>query len=664
MTSTVPDITEVIPTPLGSSAVVVGGSGDDRFDVFFNGLGFNLRPSKENPYQRGTEQSRKQQLDVSESPGEQSLSSWWTRSQDTWDMGAGIKWYEPGTEPETYKRFANSQGVDVWTPGELKLLPAMIASEFLASDGVYYAEPMYVDGDPGEFMAAIGAESTGARARWYPRDGVGGTVNLVDVTTTHIGRPVISGSTAWFGITNGIAEWTPTASDPIAAKWTCTGNPRVWLVKARLIVALGPALYELAPGAASGTLASAATLLYTHPDAGWVWTGVAETGAAIIAAGRAGGVSSIFRFTLEQDETNQPVLSGAAPVAQLPRDEHIYCMGVYLGTYLVLGTNRGIRVGVTNEQGAVQYGPLTVPLDEPPADILFDDRFAYVAVSRALPDGTSGLVRIDLSAPIGDTGKYPWAWDLSSSVTATPLAVSRSFFTDGEPQWHISLEGYLAGSLFAGDDIHYFVGSGWVDTGRVRFGTSEPKAFRLARMVCDTNGGRVRLDTTTPSGTEVRVIEFDDTFVTSEQVAIQIPGKVQTHQYLSFTITLTGADAGEFTEGGPVVSTATPIVNGLAVKAVPAAARVRLFQYPLSLFDREDNRHGVPLVPGSGSAYQRLRELERLEETGAPVVVKDKRTGETYTGQIDTVDFTDPYPSDGHESGFGGVATVVVRRLG
>ena len=50
-------------------------------------------------------------------PGEQSLDGFWLRSQVSFHKGAGIKYYEPGSEKETQYRFDDSEGVDVWTPG-------------------------------------------------------------------------------------------------------------------------------------------------------------------------------------------------------------------------------------------------------------------------------------------------------------------------------------------------------------------------------------------------------------------------------------------------------------------------------------------------------------------------------------------------------------------
>jgi hypothetical protein len=78
--------------------------------------------SREFPYLRGTAQFRKEQFDNSDNPGEQSLSNWWLRSQSSFHYGSGILFMEPANDDEIMEAFRDSQGIDPWTPGELKLL--------------------------------------------------------------------------------------------------------------------------------------------------------------------------------------------------------------------------------------------------------------------------------------------------------------------------------------------------------------------------------------------------------------------------------------------------------------------------------------------------------------------------------------------------------------
>jgi hypothetical protein len=648
--STTPDITEPLVAALSPEEAAAYPI-DAGWDVTFGEIGFRLRPTPQYPYRRETERVSREQIDTSDEAGEQSLSSWWTRSQTSWHLGAGVKWYEPGAEEETQYRFANSQGVDVWTPGELKLLPKM---QSYPADERVYVQSMHRLGKPGWLFVEY--TGTGINMDWVSN----GLVPITGKTilgASEFTRPAIAGSSVWMGVTDGIVYWdvsTTSGYSPTSPTWTCTGIPQVWWAKSRLIVALGPALYELTPGAESGELTSVATQIYEHPDSEWQWIAVAETGEAILAAGVSGGSSGVFRITIEQDETGMPVLSGASQVASLPPGEQISCMGIYLGTMLVLGTSRGIRIGVANESGVVQYGPLTVELSHPPSDVLFDDRFAYVAVTAALPDGSSGLVRIDLSTPVDETGRFAWAWDLSAGVSARALSVSRIQFEDEDQlitAWYMALEGYGAVASEPAGEAYGYVDEGWIESGRIRFRTVEPKAFRLARTIAELNDGEVQLTAVTPDDVEHRVYTYRPGFTTSQDVGITIPGR-PTNQYLSLRIKLRPNDDGD----------ATPVVRGYSLKAVPAPSRMRLLQFPVSVYDFETTRHGQT-VGMEGGALRRLLALERAEDAALPITVRHLASGDSFTGMIESVQFSSEAPPDGNQSGFGGVALVTVRKL-
>lgn len=73
--------------------------------------------SEKYPYTRSTAQFRKEQFDNSNNPGEQTLQAWWLRSQSSFHEGAGIKFMEPANDDEVMNAFAESAGVDPWTPG-------------------------------------------------------------------------------------------------------------------------------------------------------------------------------------------------------------------------------------------------------------------------------------------------------------------------------------------------------------------------------------------------------------------------------------------------------------------------------------------------------------------------------------------------------------------
>jgi len=118
-----PDITEDLPLNIGNPGVAGFWTNNaEDYDVAFGGLPFFLAPTDVNPYQRETAPYRKEQFDNSREPGEQSLTGWWIRSQSSFHGGSGINFYDPTAGESVGYRFKDSQGVDVWTKGQVSLL--------------------------------------------------------------------------------------------------------------------------------------------------------------------------------------------------------------------------------------------------------------------------------------------------------------------------------------------------------------------------------------------------------------------------------------------------------------------------------------------------------------------------------------------------------------
>jgi hypothetical protein len=123
------DITEGRPTRAIATDIGIVSDGaiwqntDVSYDVAIGGLPFIYAINDMRPYVRQTAPFRKEQFDNQTEPGEQSLTGWWIRSQMSFHGGSGIKFFDPATTDEVSKyRFADSENVDVWTKGEVKLL--------------------------------------------------------------------------------------------------------------------------------------------------------------------------------------------------------------------------------------------------------------------------------------------------------------------------------------------------------------------------------------------------------------------------------------------------------------------------------------------------------------------------------------------------------------
>jgi hypothetical protein len=58
-----------------------------------------------------------------------------------------------------------------------------------------------------------------------------------------------------------------------------------------------------------------------------------------------------------------------------------------------------------------------------------------------------------------------------------------------------------------------------------------------------------------------------------------------------------------------------------------------------------------------------MSQLEAIESSGDSIQIQDFRTGESYIGLIEEMDFRNVTPSDKRFSGFGGLLLVTIRTL-
>ena len=110
--------------------------GTTDWDDEINGTGHFLYPNNEYRYSRDAISVQRDQIDTSSEPGEQSLTSWWYRSQSSFHLGMGQEWFDTvrGNDTDQY-RFDDSYGMNPWTKGEVVLQPqALESGEFNYQD--------------------------------------------------------------------------------------------------------------------------------------------------------------------------------------------------------------------------------------------------------------------------------------------------------------------------------------------------------------------------------------------------------------------------------------------------------------------------------------------------------------------------------------------------
>jgi hypothetical protein len=735
------DITEGIPYVLSNPVGATNYSGTgEAYDIAIAGLPFFLLNSDDAPYRRVTAQYRKQQIDQSREPGEQTLTGWWLRSQSSFHYGQGIKFFEPIQEESLRFQYTESKGVDVWTKGQATLLKS-VSNQHVTTGGIR------TDGRPWQLMrsiqwdkdsntyngvlltdeydvdkifpaitvsitnkaltsnvatlttSAVHGLSTGMVITITNVDATfNGSYRITSVPTTTTftyaktatnvtSTPVSPAGTGYadvihfldynsgtdypvyalcddgvyaYWVTNRIVGGNqrlsvykkPLTGDSTTAETlmfqsgtVATSNATMEYTKERIVMAVNDSIYEFPTNQSSMP-----TAVYTHKDPDHIFTSVTSSGAAIYISGYSGIQSNIYKFTLitTSGATGgaMPTLSSAITAAELPVGEIVFKISYYLGN-MCIGTNQGVRLADVNAlDGSITYGALIFESEQPVYDFAFRDRYIWCSTGV---DGQVGTTRIDMGQPLGNL-LFPYAWDLySPSDTLGHYTTACAFLGDTNRLAFCNAGNGSDGTIYV-ESASELMAEGTLRTGYVRYNTLELKIFKMIQARVDTTNGGLYVDSIDYADNFFRIGTFSQGSLVPE-VNVSYPQAAQ--EYLGFQFTLTRSTSD--TSKGP-------LFTGYQVKALPAIPRQRLIQYPLSCFDHESDHFGVE-VGFEGSAYDRLSQLESVENLGDTIRVEDFRTGESYIGLIEEMSFINTTPSDKRFTGYGGTLLVTIRTV-
>lgn len=607
-----------------------------KWDCSIGGMNFLFGISDQFPLRRETAQFRKDRVDTERNPGEQSLDSgFWLRSQASWHYGSGLSSAEPleVSQTESQFRYSTGGGIDPWTAGEVGLLKDVTLAQ--SSTGTNQlligvdTGVLHADATTLRYITNAGASSS---VTW------GGSASPIASLTS-------DGANYYAANATGIYKGTlPSGSGSLA--WNTGSTPVIRWVKGRLFGSVGVSLYELTSG--GPTLPTAH---YTHPNANWVWTDFAEGPTAIYASGYAGDTSSIYRMTVGTT-TSTVTLDQPAVVADMPRGEVVYSLYSYVGSYMVIGTNKGTRIAVIKDDGSLSLGPLVVTSADGCKDAVADGSFLYVTVGSKGYAGNrvyrAGLYRIDLSANLNNNPLlFPFAADLV--CTAGLTGATHQVTTAGGRLW-FTVTGTGGGVFRQSDD---YVTEGWLETGRIRLGTIESKAWRTLRLL--QKEGTTGYLTGRASVSDVPLPSEWSQVISTENADYDVSGSLNTASHdpvpsIHLAIRLSRG----------VTTTSAPILTGWQIKAVPAPTRSELLSVPVLLFDYETDRKGAR-YGNTGGAYERFVTMKSLENSQSTVTWMDNTTGERAEAFVEQVAwFRTTPPSKGY-SGAGGIMTVLLR---
>lgn len=675
--------------PLASSGLYTPS--DYMYDYALGGVPFLSATSDTRPDTEGPVQQRKDQFDNYKDPGEYSLNQWWLRSQSSFVGGAGVIYQDPDTQGEAKNiRFNRSVGIDPFTdpdnlqllkqvnksvnytssatPGPLKVLSYMNGTNqnrlgILAVDGAFKSSTMTSSDVSGGFATAtIGASATYADPITYhdPNNAVNANPMVIAWSADN-SVPASYGMWRIFDSGGGALTATRIYTAPGAS----TPIPVMAVARGTVYVGIANKLYLIDPYAGASTAWPAAI---AQVPADQTIISITDGPDGVYVAANGDNAGYIHKSTFD----SSGIVNGLSQVAILPNGELINYIAAYVATYMVITTVSGIRVAVFSG-GGLSYGPplLTVPIDSGAyiggigADrsgfgkVAFYGTYAFVTTQTdtSQHDGAQGIMCINLGVLVTDNNAgaefnsySSWVYSPLSIYAVSDIAVMR----DGQIVYTTN-QGTGVGQVHDLWVTHRtnLIDSGYLDTGRCRFNTIEPKLFKYFSV-----------RTPTPLQGEVSVAVLDDgggitNYVTygptlepgTDDIATPSPTGPHNWEALRFTLRRSGTDS---TVGGKL--------DSWQIKALPGTLKQRNIVRQFLCFNSETDKTGQQIA-GDTSALDRLTAIRQMCQRGDTVTLQDLVNNISDQVIVDDYQFTMLTTPGPNGENYGGYLTVKMRTV-
>lgn len=619
----------IVTVPPGQSSLPAG----QIYDVQLGGVGLTYVVDDQHPLVRETVPPEKSRIDQAANAGEQTLSSWWLKSQQSFHGGAGQVYLESAfPAPSDQIRFALSKNVDVFTPGRVSRLPDTISISSLDTDMlislVIGADDalVLVDGGTAKLLTDLDGDPLATA--------FSGVVDDVLAVAT-------DGTNVYVATQDDVIKLNPSnvATATVLASYPVGGqtDPVLGWVKSRLMLGVAGGIYELDVSQTAVTL-DATQLRYQNPAPGFHWRcfGVAPT--ALLAAGDANGESVITGFSIV-NQASTATLEVTGDIAALPVGERVLSLLGVQGSFLAIGTTKGIRIGVFESFfGKLTYGPLALIATEPtiPCNAIASrDRFVYAA-GKAYDEG--GLIRVDLGTQVSQDGRFAWAPDLIAPVATNVAATAVAALSDGRFAFSIPGTGILLEQVGAGTGRE-----AWLRTSKIRYNTTEPKLFKFGRLRGDFHVGSVRVVATTPTSS-TPLITVGGTV--TDPPEFRLP--VGQNEWLQLQFDLEGAEV---------------LVTSYQVKALPGTRKQYHYLLNVNIYDHIITR-GQQEIADTFSAREKRGILEALDQSADETSFQEFTPTGILTTRvvIERFSFTQTSPPTS-TSDVGGIAQILLRTV-
>ena len=584
----------------------------DIFPVAIDGRAF-LVDQKAGTFARGFEPRVRDSVDQSTAPGEAAINpqGLWRRGEVSWHYGAGQK-YADTAEAQDY-RFYSSKGVNVWTKGQLTLLPktklslssSATSAHVVVQDGRVYAA---LNGDVKYTTDPYASSPTWSDATGEP----GGTVAAMatDGSRIYLAFP-----------SDGVRVIDPATSVSVisTSKFVNSTDSYYMLgfAKNYMFGAYDHILHTISAGGSKSAH-------ITPDDQQFRWIGVATGQNAVYAAGYAGKKSLIYKITIKADGT----LDAGVVALELPTGEVVSAISGYLG-FVLIGTDKGVRFASTDSNSNLVAGQI-IPTSGAVAKFTSEGRFSYFTWTNY--DGISGgLGRLDLGTFIA-TNTPAHATDLMYNSTANVNGLVT--FNNKRCFW-ISGVGIIA------EDSDNLVETAEIVTGTYRWGIPDRKFVAKFDLRTTPLSGTITPYISTDSSDYISLSAHDQQ-LTTEAVAT---GPQAKFIEAKFKLELTRASA-----------TSGPTLTRWMARAYASPARSQVFVVPLLMH----HRLHVKDTDYYFDVEENLRALRDLVTN--PRVVNYQENTETYSVVLEDLQFQ---IVDGYQQSWDleGTCTVTMRSV-
>jgi hypothetical protein len=242
--------------------------------------------------------------------------------------------------------------------------------------------------------------------------------------------------------------------------------------------------------------------------------------------------------------------------------------------------------------------------------------------------------------------RYAYARDIYYGGDESPITAVTMFGASDRKVFALSGFGHVK------EFATTLVPSGYLETGRIRYNTEEPKLYKFFSVRTPSPlQGNVAATILTEGGGEIDYITYSPDIASGiKDVAISNPAGPQNWIRLKFTL---------FQGSNPAFG---GVLNGWQMKALPGSIRQRTITQVFELFDEETDRTGQR-IGYDGYARARFEDFKAVARAGDVVVYQELQEDLSTLVVIDDWEYRQTAPPGPNRGALGGYLTVVLRTV-